>query len=95
MKAQDFLTAFNSLIKNRLGPYKISLKDDYGYISSPCHRNDKEHAFDYTSYAPNSKCLIFFDNLHYYPNCKPFLISAAKNDIPLTKQDFKAGSYEQ
>jgi hypothetical protein len=89
MVAQDHIINFNGIVKNRLGPYKIVLKNQNGdYLSDLAKPTPKlNRAFNYAEYI--TMC-IFYDQKHHNDskfNYKPYLTTASK-DIELERKDF-------
>lgn len=97
-KAEDFLPAFKMLIKNRLGPYKIVIKNDL--VGRYCTDSgidslNRDEATNYAyRYVFDGKCCARNDCKVYNRGHKMFLMSSAIDDIPLTEKDFKLNSLE-
>lgn len=79
MQAKDSLINFQGLVKNRLGPYKIVVKDNYSqFFYRVCGWTQSvSEMYDHSS----SRCPIF-------NNATTYLTTAA-GYIQLKKEDFK------
>lgn len=92
-KIEDYLPAFKMLVKNRLGPYCIVLKNEqmnkyvsnYPWPLSPI----KDKAYDYYLGSYNSKCGVFQDQarVESYGKCK-VLLTTSGGDIEISRKNF-------
>lgn len=96
---QIFAISFHSLVKNRLGPYKLVIKNDAGtYVATDTQVSNLYGAYDYLwhTFPLNAiqKALGTFNDPTYYrkhirgSNLKSYLTTAA-GDIELLEKDFK------
>jgi|ERR1019366_8128871 hypothetical protein len=100
MTVQEILaTSFHSLVKNRLGPYKLVLKNDEGtYVAMHTQSLASKDAFDYATVSGSAYKEMFeginiFNDPSYYlkslrgSNFKPYLTTSA-GDIELIEANF-------
>jgi|ERR1019366_5492713 hypothetical protein len=95
---EDYIPTFKMLVKNRLGPYRVILKNEKNkqkiYVSSDYDALSyyKDRAFDYLAPAlqHTCKCRVFEDakqSKKTYGKCRAFLTTAA-GDIEIIREDF-------
>lgn len=92
MAAQNHIINFKGIVKNRLGPYKIVLKNQHGNYLSQFGRPITTilKAFDY---APFKTMCIFYDQKNFSGLSKDgyhykSYLSMASGDIELQPEDF-------